>query len=98
MNQSLHPLPIQQISSSWQHPQGAQAVLRIADGCNSALVVAHTFAGPFSRELKLNLPEGIWQVAGSFPASSPAPHISENSLQIKTASEFEGLVLHLKRK
>jgi alpha-galactosidase len=88
----------QQIGKAWRHPQGAQAVLRISDPGNHALVVAHTFAAPLPAEIVVPLPEGKWQISTAFPGISTLPVIDSNELRIEPSGEFNGLVLHLTRK
>ena len=89
---------VQQIGAAWRHPQGAQAVVRVSEDGNQALVVAHTFAAPLPSEIAVSLPEGDWQIAGVFPDTTTAPEIIANQLRVKLAIEFEGSVLHLTRK
>lgn len=85
----------QQIGSSWQHPQGAQAVLRTSmDNCQ-ALLVVHTFAKPLPAEMILDLPQGNWRIAGVLPGRNIALEMTGNQLRIQPAEEFEGDVVHL---
>ena len=88
----------QQIGNSWRHPQGAQAVLRISEAGDEALVVVHTFAAPLSAEIVVPLPVGEWQISTAFPSTAALPVIDSNELKITASGEFEGLVLHLARK
>ena len=88
----------QQIGNAWRHPQGAQAMVRISEAGDQALVVAHTFAEPLPGEIVVPLPEGEWQVSTAFPGTDPLPFIHSNELQIQPSGEFEGLVLHITRK
>ena len=88
----------QQIGNAWRHPQGAQAVLRISDAGDQALVVVHSFAAPIPGEIVVRLPKGEWQVSAAFPSSDALPVIDSNELHIEPSGEFEGLVLHLTRK
>jgi alpha-galactosidase len=87
----------QQIGNAWRHPQGAQAVLRISEPGNHALVVAHTFAAPLPTEIVIPLPEGKWQISTAFPGIDTLPVIDSNELRIEPSGEFKGLVLHLTR-
>ena len=88
----------QQIGNAWRHPQGAQAVLRISEAGDQALVVAHTFAAPLPGKILVSLPEGEWQISTTFPATDALPVMDSNELRIEPSGEFEGLVLHITRK
>jgi alpha-galactosidase len=88
----------QQIGNAWRHPQGAQAVVRISEDGNQALIVAHTFAAPLPGQIVVQLPEGEWQVSTTFPSTATLPVMHSNELQIQPSGEFEGLVLHITRK
>jgi alpha-galactosidase len=85
----------QEIGLSWQHPQGAQAVLRISIDKSQALLVAHSFAKPLPDEIIIELPPGNWRVTGNMPGTNTAVKIAGNQLGIQFAGEFEGYVLHL---
>ncbi|MBN2115975.1 MAG: alpha-galactosidase [Anaerolineales bacterium] len=86
----------QHIGSSWQRPQGAQAVLRTSTDNSQALLVAHSFAKPLPDEIIVDLPHGNWQIAGMLPGTSIDLKISGNTLGIPLAGEFEGYVIHLR--
>ena len=88
----------QQIGNAWRHPQGAQALLRISEAGDEALVMAHTFAAPLPAEIVVPLPEGQWQISTAFPSTDALPAIDSNELRIEPSGEFKGLVLHLTRK
>jgi alpha-galactosidase len=85
----------QQIGSSWQHPQGAQAVLRTSMDNRQALLVLHTFAKPLPAEMILDLPQGDWRIAGFLPGISIALQTIGNTLRIQLPGEFEGNVVLL---
>jgi alpha-galactosidase len=85
----------QEIGLSWQHPQGAQAVLRTSTDNSQALLVAYSFAKPLPAEIVVNLPPGDWQIAGILPGTNIDVKITGNQLCIQFAGEFEGYVLHL---
>ena len=88
----------QHIGLSWQHPQGAQAVLRTSMDNRQALLVAHTFAKPLPVEMMVDLPQGDWRIAGVLPGTSIAAlQIIGNKLRIQPAGEFEGFVIHLEK-
>jgi alpha-galactosidase len=86
----------QQIGLSWQHPEGAQAVLRTSMDSRQALLVVHTFAKPLPVEMIVDLPQGNWQIAGVLPGTSIVTlQIIGNELRIHPIAEFEGIVVHL---
>lgn len=87
----------QQIGPAWRHPQGAQAVVRLSENGDQALVVVHTFAEPLPVEIRLPLPGNGWQVAGCFPTSMSMPEIHGNELDILPSKEWEGQVIYLVR-
>jgi alpha-galactosidase len=87
----------QSISPSWQHLQGAQAVLRLAEDEHSALVVTHSFGSPMPAEINVPLPGRDWQVAGCFPQSTPAPAIVDGQLHYVPTQEWEGAGIYLTR-
>lgn len=78
-----------QIGASWQHPQGAQAVLRVSKDRRQVLVVFHSFDTPLPSELGVTLPAGHWCLTETFPASSPAPEIRSNTLRIAVTHPFD---------
>jgi alpha-galactosidase len=85
----------QHIGLSWQHPQGAQAVLRTSlDNCQ-ALLVVHAFAKPLPVEMTVTLPQGNWRIAGALPGTGIPVQVIGNRLGIQPAGEFEGYVVHL---
>jgi alpha-galactosidase len=85
-----------QIGPSWRHPQGAQAVVRLADAGEQALVVVHAFATP-PPELVVPIPAGEWQLAGALAPSAPAFDLSSDRLRVTMKRDFEGSVLLLAR-
>ena len=87
----------QKINPSWQHLEGAQAVLRLAEGANAALVVMHSFGAPFPAEIPIPLPGAGWQVAASFPSTLSAPEIENGALHYAPSREWEGRALYLIR-
>jgi len=85
----------QEIGLSWQHPQGAQAVLRTSIDSSQALLVAHSFAHPLPVEIVVELPAGNWQIVDTLPGAGFNFKITENILGIQFAKEFEGYVIYL---
>ena len=88
----------QDIGLSWQHPQGAQVVLRTSVDKRQALLVVHAFARPLPAEMIVELAQGDWQIAGVLPGTSFVPQVTGNKLKIQPAGEFEGYVVHLENK
>ena len=88
---------VQEIGAAWRHPQGAQAVLRVAADGSQALVVAHSFAAPLPPALVLTLPAGEWQTADVFPPQGAGHEIVGNQVTINPQAEFVGQVIHLVR-
>jgi len=85
----------QQIGLSWQHPQGAQAVLRISTDNRQALLVAHSFAKPLPTEIVVDLPSGNWQFVDSVSSKDIDLKINGNKFGAQFMQEFEGYVIHL---
>ena len=91
---SGHSRLFQKIGPSWRHPKGSQAVLRISENEEQALVVVHHFGEP--RQLEVPLPgNGRWMIGEQFPASSNLPEIQENRLLIRPGPDFESQAIHL---
>ncbi|HLO28278.1 MAG TPA: glycoside hydrolase family 36 protein [Anaerolineales bacterium] len=87
----------QQIGPAWRHLQGAQAVARISENSNQALVVVHTFAAPLPAEIRIQLPGNGWQVAGCFPTHMAMPDVHGNELHFPSSKEWEGAIIYLNR-
>lgn len=92
----------QAISPSWQHLQGAQAVLRLAEDGQSALVILHSFGAPLPEEIRVPLnsvplPGQGWQTARCFPESGSAPEIKDGELRYRPTTEWEGFGVYLTR-
>ncbi len=85
----------QYIGLSWQHPQGAQGVLRTSTDNRQALLVVHSFAKPLPSEVILDLPHGNWRIADTLPGTKLDLKITGNKLGIQLVGEFEGYVIHL---
>jgi alpha-galactosidase len=83
------------IGLSWQHPQGAQAVLRTSTDTNQALLVVHSFAKPLPTEIVVDLPQGNWHIADSLLGTNIDLTITGSRLGIQLSEEFEGYVIHL---
>lgn len=87
------------IGKSWRHPQGWQAVLRQSSKTGRALLVVHSFAEPFERELTIDLPQGgRWQLAEVWPEQSEhAASLSRQQLHLLLKGEFRAVVCLLER-
>ena len=85
----------QYINPSWQHLQGAQAVLRLAKDEQSTLIVTHSFGAPFPAEIHIPLPGSGWQVADRFPLPVPAPVIMDSRLRYVPSKEWQGAGIYL---
>jgi alpha-galactosidase len=88
---------LQAVGPSWQHLQGAQAVLRLAEDEQRAIVVAHSFGAPLPAAIHVPLPGPRWQAAGCFPATAPVPELAGNELRYRPLKEWEGHVISLIR-
>jgi len=85
----------QNIGLSWQHPQGAQVVLRTSTDNSQALLVVHTFAEPLPAEMIIELPQRNWRISGVLPGTNIDLQMIGSTLSIQPAREFEGYVIHL---
>ena len=83
---------------SWRHPQGWQAVLRTSKRGDRALLVAHTFAKPFPKEVEIQLPGAGWKVDEIWPAKSGlTASLSRNSIKLGLTGELRAVVVVLGR-
>ena len=87
----------QQIGAAWRRPQGAQAVVRLSENGDQALVVLHSFAAPLPAEIRIQLPGNSWQVAGCFPKSMSMPEVYGNELHYLPSKAWESGVIYLNR-
>jgi alpha-galactosidase len=79
------------MGESWRHPTGWQALVRRSE--NELLVVLHTFAdAPAEVSVPLS---GDWEIVYRLGEGSAI--VSGQSLQVKTAGDFAGEVLFLRR-
>jgi len=85
-----------EISSSWRHPCGWQAVIRMAEDGRSALVVAHSFAeGP--EEIRVPLPgQGTWQIEGHLANGDDRSEVIGDTLRSRFKSDFSAQIVLLK--
>jgi alpha-galactosidase len=83
--------------TSYRHPLGWQAVLRVARNGRQALAVAHTFADAPAEAISILLPPGKWRIAGSLHAEKKPPVIRSGKLLLSLGGDYRGCVVHLVR-
>ncbi|BCM94177.1 alpha-galactosidase AgaA [Abditibacteriota bacterium] len=83
-----------EIGPSWRHPRGWQAVVRVPNAQNSALVVLHTFAQT-PAHLEVPLPPGNWRLDAHLGASIPT--LKNGALNCDFESDFSAQVALLTR-
>jgi alpha-galactosidase len=85
-----------QLGESWRHPTGWQGVVRTARDGNAVLLVLHAFAdAPAVAEVPL--PARKWEVAETFPLSSPDIAVNETIATWRPAP-FSAVVAILERR
>jgi alpha-galactosidase len=81
---------------SWRHPRGWQAVVRVSK--NRALVVAHSFAKPFARQVEIALPGPGWKLEEAWPAKGGlGASVTGSRLKLAMSGEFRAVVAVLRR-
>ena len=83
--------------SAYRHARGWQVVVRVADDERTAVVVAHTFAEPKTRELRVPLPAGKWKIAGELAEAGRSPSVSAGEWRWRPGAEWAGCVTVLRR-
>lgn len=84
------------VVTSYRYPQGWQAVVRVSDDQSLALVVIHSFAGPFLACVELDLPAiGTWKVADIFPTKRVLLELKQNRLTCPLGNPFNASVIYL---
>ncbi len=83
-----------EMGQSWRHPQGWQAVRRVAADGRDILVVLHTFASA-PDSVKVPLPEGSWHIATQLNGSDLS--ITPGLLVFAGLSDFRGSVVILRK-
>lgn len=81
--------------SSYRHPVGWQAVLRIAQEGGEALAVIHTFKNAPRAAVDLTLPAGNWRVVTTLHTGPEEPVIQYGRLRFHPGGDFAGAVIHL---
>lgn len=82
---------------AYRHARGWQAVVRVAADGRTAVVVAHTFAEPKTRELRVRLPAGKWKIAGELTESNRGAQIAAGEWRWRPGGEWAGCVTVLRR-
>ncbi|QYM79268.1 alpha-galactosidase [Horticoccus luteus] len=82
---------------AYRHARGWQAVVRIAPGGRTVLVVAHTFADPKTRELRVPLPPGKWKIAGELNEGGKGARIVDGEWRWRPGGEWAGCAVVLRR-
>lgn len=84
----------------WRHPEGWQIILRVAADGQSALVVAHAFAGQWPDEVSVVLPHGNWGIKEVLAESGYEPFriSTENRLIWQVTGSFSAAVAVLQRR
>jgi alpha-galactosidase len=83
--------------TSYRHPRGWQAVLRVARNGRQALAVVHTFAKAPAGGISISLPPGKWRIAGSLQAGKKLPVIRGGKILLPLKEDYQGGVVHLIR-
>lgn len=83
--------------AAYRHPQGWQAVVRVAATDRQALVVAHTFAQPGQTVLRLPLPDGRWHIADALLEKPGALKLAAGELHWQPQGEWSAAVALLTR-
>jgi len=84
---------------SWRHPRGWQAVVRLSPHQDRAVVVAHSFARPFSKQVEIPLPGSGWKYEEAWPAKSGlGASVSGSHLKLALSGEFRAVVATLRRR
>jgi alpha-galactosidase len=85
---------------SYRHPQGWQAIVRIADETTDAYAVVHTFAGELKEYIEVDLPRSYtFELAESYMENQEAVVLENNILRISPAvekNEFQGFAIRMK--
>ena len=77
------------LEESWRHPRGWQAVRRVGERGQQALVVIHSFEQA-PQEIRVPLPAGYWQITDCFPSNL---EITEGAILWRNPADFSATVL-----
>lgn len=81
-----------EVSASWRHPEGWQAVVRRAG--NETLAVIHTFGGPFPGQI--TLPVRAEEISRVMCSENNAVALDDGWLTVSLKAPFEAVAVHLK--
>lgn len=79
------------VSESWRHPAGWQAVVRKAGG--ETLAVIHTFAGEIPEEIALPVDAG--KILDVMCSEGNRVVVEDGTLRVQLKAEFEAVAVHL---
>lgn len=79
------------VSESWRHPAGWQAVVRKAGG--ETLTVIHTFAGEIPEEIALSVEAG--KILDVMCSEGNRVVLEDGTLRVQLKAEFEAVAVHL---
>ena len=83
---------------SWRHPSGWQAVVRTSARKDRALVVVHSFARPFSKQVTISMAGSGWKLDETWPAKNGiGASVTGANLTIALTGEFRAVVVVLSR-
>ncbi len=83
------------IVTNYRHPRGWQAVLRISDDGQQALVVAHSFGAEVPAQAHIPLPGAAWQVSEVLATHGNEPVVEIGTLRIPFEAPFSASVAYL---
>lgn len=83
---------------SYRHPNGWQAVTRVAKDGDTLLVVAHTFNRTSGDYLAVSLPDGPWKIEDFLSLVKPTLKNGGRSLEWQATQDFQGMAALLRRK
>jgi alpha-galactosidase len=81
--------------TSYRHPRGWQAVLRVSAGGRQALAVAHSFGADVPEAVVIPLPGEGWQVKETLAPAGYVPVVNDSTLSIPFKGEFDASVAYL---
>lgn len=82
---------------AYRHATGWQAIVRTSHDGKKLVVVAHTFAKPAVKTLRLPLPPGQWRMTGDLQADRSRLELKSGTLHWHPAGEWSACVAFLRR-
>lgn len=79
---------------SYRHAEGWQAMVRVSSTGKKALIVAHTFANPGQKTIRIPLPAGQWKVADTL-LEKGGPKLVRGQLHWQPKGEWAAAVILL---